>query len=122
MAESEEELKSLLMKMKEESEKAGLKLKNEVDLYMLLWKDLLTSNEKSKVQGTAHSTGSRNGQKRRFSLHVLFLPPQSPFLCFFLEMPVPPQKLTGGPLWGDKAGMVVGHLFSAVELKAGLEN
>ena len=27
MAESEEELKSLLMKMKEESEKAGLKLK-----------------------------------------------------------------------------------------------
>ena len=29
MAESEEELKSLLMKMKEESEKAGLKLNNQ---------------------------------------------------------------------------------------------
>ena len=28
MAESEEELKSLLMKLKEESEKVGLKLKN----------------------------------------------------------------------------------------------
>lgn len=86
-------------------------IKNEVDLYMLLWKDLLTSNEKSKVQGAAYSTGSRNGQKRRFSLHVPFLPPQSLFFRSFLEMPVPPQKLTGGPLWGDKAGVVVGALI-----------
>lgn len=65
---------------------------------MLLWKDLLTSNENSKVQGAVHSTGSRNGQKRRFSLHVLFLPPQSLSFRSFLEIPVPPQKLPGGPL------------------------
>lgn len=80
---------------------------------MLLWKDLLTSNEKSKVQGTAHSTGSRNGQKRSFSLHVPFLPRQSlSFPVSFWKCPsLPRSSLTGGPLWGDKAGMVVGALI-----------
>lgn len=59
---------------------------------MLLWKDLLTPSEKSKVQG------ARNRQKRKVSLHILFVPAQPLSLPFFLEMPIPPQKLTDGPL------------------------
>ena len=65
---------------------------------MLLWKDLLTPSEKSKVQGSEHSMGARNIQKRKVSLYVLFLPAQPLSLPFFLEMPIPPQKLTDGPL------------------------
>ena len=41
MAESEEELKSLLMKMKEESEKAGLKLR--IQKTMIMASDPITS-------------------------------------------------------------------------------
>jgi len=36
MAESKEELKSLLMKVKEESEKGGLKLNNPKDVHILM--------------------------------------------------------------------------------------
>ena len=45
MAESEEELKSLLMKVKEESEKVGLKL----------------SIQKTKIMASGHSMGNRWG-------------------------------------------------------------
>ena len=38
MAESEEELKSLLMKVKEESEKAGLKLSIQTHSSILAWR------------------------------------------------------------------------------------
>ena len=46
MAESEEELKSLLMKMKEESEKVGLKL----------------NNQKTKIMASSPITHGKNGK------------------------------------------------------------
>ena len=43
MAESEEELKSLLMKVKEESEKAGLKLNSEIQKTKIMASSSITS-------------------------------------------------------------------------------
>ena len=45
MAESEEELKSLLMKVKEESEKVGLKLKFQKMKIMASWHLLMANRE-----------------------------------------------------------------------------
>ena len=45
MAESEEELKSLLMKVKEESEKVGLKLNIQKTKIMAIWSPRLMANK-----------------------------------------------------------------------------
>ena len=48
MAESEEELKSLLMKVKEESEKAGLKLNIQKKEDHSIWSPYLVANRRGK--------------------------------------------------------------------------
>ena len=62
MAESKEELKSLLMKVKEESEKAGLKLNIQKAMIMAsgpitLWH---TNREKNGNRGRFHILGLQN--------------------------------------------------------------
>ena len=84
MAESEEELKSLLMKVKEESEKVGLKL----------------NIQKTKIMASGiwshHFMGNRWGNSIRF--FFFFLAPKS------LQMVIAAMKLKdayslGGKLW-----------------------
>ena len=48
MAESEEDLKSLLMRVKEESEKAGLKLNIQKNLHQGIWSHHFTANKRGK--------------------------------------------------------------------------
>ena len=48
MAESEEELKSLLMKVKEESEKAGLKLSIQKNQDHVIWSHHFMANRREK--------------------------------------------------------------------------
>ena len=50
MAESEEELKNLLMRVKEESEKAGLRLSIFFFLRLRLWSHNCTANRGGKVE------------------------------------------------------------------------
>ena len=52
MAESEEKLKSLLMMVKEESEKAGLKLNIQKNLYQGIWSHHFTANKRGKSGST----------------------------------------------------------------------
>ena len=58
MAESEEELKSLLMKVQEEGEKAGLKLSIQRDSLVVLW--LRTHTSKAGALGSIPGQGTRS--------------------------------------------------------------
>ena len=52
MAESEEQLKSLLMKVKEESEKAGLRLNNQKHEYHGIWSHPFLANRRGNNQNS----------------------------------------------------------------------
>ena len=81
MAESEEELKSLLMKVKEESEKVGLKLKI----------------QKAKIMASGPITSWQiNGETMETVIDFIFLAPKS------LQMAIAAMKLKDAYSLGEK--------------------